>query len=70
MDCLAGNNMIVTRDRHFCLHTNSSFGFSNHANDDILRYMYNKIIGAVARCPGTCIVMMALSINRKRKKQD
>jgi len=28
--------------------------------------MYQKIIGAVARCPGTCIVMMALSINRQR----
>jgi hypothetical protein len=39
MECLAGNNRIVTRDRLFFIKTVRLVLF-NHANEDIYKYMY------------------------------
>ena len=66
MECLAGNNRIVTSDRNFFFIKTVCLVFFIHANEDIYKYMYKKIIRAVARFPGTCIVSMALSINKQR----
>ena len=66
MECLVGNNRIIIRDRHFISHRNSLFVFLITRTRIFRNTFIEKIIRAVTFCPGTCIVSMALSINRQR----